>query len=384
MDPTFGARLRQQREERQVTLTTISTKTKIKVSLLEALESDDLSTWPKGLFGRAYLRDYATAIGLDPETVVSEFLALHPEFAYVTPEVEEAEAAARADQTRLGAAEKLRRLVSSAFSVRPARSAAAAAPGHAMERRRYEEIHPEPADGEIVSASMPHTLAEAQELVPPLVELDAREPEIDERNQPDSVDFPQTTEPLLQTIEPTEADPEAMPEFRLSFEVAPSAAAAAARREEHRDISLSAVADVCSRLARAIDWREVTTLLADAARLLDAVGLIVWQWDPRATALRPSLSCGYPDAMVARLPEVRTDDANAVATAFRSGERCIVDGDAGTEAIVVPSLGVGGCVGVLAVELRPGARERDAICAFASILAAQLAMLLPAPEPVEA
>ena len=94
MDLTFGARLRQQREERQVALTTISTKTKIKASLLEALESDDVSMWPKGLYGRAYLRDYATAIGIDPETVVSDFLSLHPEFAYVAPQVEQAEAAA--------------------------------------------------------------------------------------------------------------------------------------------------------------------------------------------------------------------------------------------------------------------------------------------------
>ncbi len=147
---------------------------------------------------------------------------------------------------------------------------------------------------------------------------------------------------------------------------------------------MSAVADVCTRLARAIDWREVTVLLGDAARLLDAVGLIVWQWDPRATALRPSLFCGYSEAVIARLPDVHADDPNAVATAFRSGERCIVDGEAGTEAVVVPSMGVEGCVGVLAVELRPGSRQCDAICAFTTILAAQLAMLLPTPEPVEA
>jgi hypothetical protein len=151
-----------------------------------------------------------------------------------------------------------------------------------------------------------------------------------------------------------------------------------------REISMAAIADVCTRLAKAIDFREVTSLLGDAARLLDAVGVIVWQWDSRATALRPSLACGYTDAILARLPAVRTDDANAVATAFRSGEQCIVDGTEGTEAVVVPSLGVGGCVAVLAIELRPGTRERESICAFTSILAAQLAMLLPAPEPVEA
>ena len=348
MDLTLGARLRQQREERQISLTTISTTTKIKVSLLHALEHDDVSVWPKGLFGRAYLRDYATAIGLDPAALVSEFLSLHPEFAYVAPQVEEAEAAARAEAARRGAAEKFRRFVSSAFSVRPTHGpSTSAVPSIAVNRARYQE--PNPVEIEVVSSSMPHVLAEAQEFVAPFAELDAREQDVSERS------------PICLN----DSEPER-------------------RHPDPGDISLSAVADVCSLLARAIDWREVTVLLGDAARLLDAVGLIVWQWDPRATALRPSLFSGYSDAVIARLPDVHADDPNAVATAFRSGQRCIVDGVTGTEAIVVPSVGVGGCVGVLAVELRPGSRQRDASCAVTSILAAQLAMLLPTPEPVEA
>jgi len=349
MELTFGARLRQQREERQITLTTISTKTKIKVSLLAALEHDDVSVWPKGLFGRAYLRNYATAIGLDPETVVSEFLAVHPEFAYVAPQVEEAEAAARTEAARRGAAEKFRRFVSSAFSVRPARTIASAMPPLAANHSQYRG--PNTGELEVVSSSMSHVLAEAQEFVAPLAELDAREEEI------------AVTSPTSVSAEPT---------------------ARPGRQSEPADISMSAVADVCSLLARAIDWREVTVLLGDAARLLDAVGLIVWQWDSRASVLRPSLFCGYSEFVIARLPDVHADDPNAVATAFRSGEQCIVDGTGGTEAIVVPSMGVEGCVGVLAVELRPGSRKRDAICAFTTILAAQLAMLLPTPEPVEA
>jgi hypothetical protein len=352
MDPTFGARLRQQREERQVTLTTISAKTKIKASLLEALESDDLSAWPKGLFGRAYLRDYATSIGLDPETLVSEFLSLHPEFAYVTPQAEEAEMAAKHDHAKRGAAEKFRRFVSSAFSARPASGDMSAVSRNVMsERPRYQIAVPEPVESEIVIASMPHALAEAQELVAPLAELEAREAE------------------LFEEVADTSAPIEEL-----------SATVPAPNRH---DISLPAVADLCSRLARAVDWRDVANLLSDAAKLVDAVGLIVWHWDAEATALRPLLSCGYPESVIARY-QVRADDPNAVATAYRSSECCIVDGAAGTEAIVVPSLGIAGCVGVLAVELRPGTRERDAICAFTSILAAQLAMLLPAPEPVQA
>jgi len=364
MNLTFGARLRQQREEREVTLTTISTRTKIKLALLEALECDDFTFWPKGLFGRAYLRDYATAVGLEPEALVSEFLALHPEFAYVTPEVEQAEAAARAD-ARSGPAQKFCRFVSAAFSGRSQRSPVAPPkPRHTPDRLDFEPMppaEPEPdvyyeSGAVLAGTSMAHALAEAEERIGiPFAELDAPE---------------ELPEELADLREP------------LPFVDEPPAPVV----HDNHEISLSAIADVCTRLARAIDWREVTTQLSDAARLLDAVGLIVWQWDPSATALRPSLACGYSDAVVARLPEVRTYDENAVATAFRSGEQCIVDGAGGAEAVAVPWLGVGGCVGVLAIELRPGTRKRESVCAFTSILAAQLAMLLPSPvpEPVQA
>ena len=49
MNSTFGERLRLHREERQISLTIIAEQTKIKLSLLEALERDDLSHWPLGI-----------------------------------------------------------------------------------------------------------------------------------------------------------------------------------------------------------------------------------------------------------------------------------------------------------------------------------------------
>jgi transcriptional regulator with XRE-family HTH domain len=79
MNSSFGARLRSQREKKGVSLADISRHTKIKASLLEALERDDLTYWPRGLFGRAYIRAYAQAIGLDPEPWIPEFLELHPD-----------------------------------------------------------------------------------------------------------------------------------------------------------------------------------------------------------------------------------------------------------------------------------------------------------------
>jgi transcriptional regulator with XRE-family HTH domain len=79
MPESFGARLRERREQQQITLTSIAEQTKISLSLLEALERDDVSHWPAGIFRRAFIRAYAQIIGLDPGVVVGEFLELHPD-----------------------------------------------------------------------------------------------------------------------------------------------------------------------------------------------------------------------------------------------------------------------------------------------------------------
>src|SRR4029079_15738461 len=76
---SFGARLRQRRERQHIALATIAEQTKIKLSLLEALERDDVSHWPSGIFRRAFIRAYAHAIGLEPDVVVRDFLAVHPD-----------------------------------------------------------------------------------------------------------------------------------------------------------------------------------------------------------------------------------------------------------------------------------------------------------------
>jgi transcriptional regulator with XRE-family HTH domain len=79
MAERFGARLRQRREERGIDLVTIAQQTKIKPALLDALERDDVSQWPAGFYRRAFIRAYAQAVDLDPESVVREFLEVHPE-----------------------------------------------------------------------------------------------------------------------------------------------------------------------------------------------------------------------------------------------------------------------------------------------------------------
>ncbi len=75
---TFVTRLRRHRQRNGITLDEIAATTRVKRDLLEALESNDLSEWPRGLYARAWIRAYASAVGLDPIDTVDEFCRLFP------------------------------------------------------------------------------------------------------------------------------------------------------------------------------------------------------------------------------------------------------------------------------------------------------------------
>jgi cytoskeleton protein RodZ len=70
----FGGKLRQARERRGISLRQIAASTKIAVAALEALERNDVSKLPGGIFSRAMVRSYAIEVGLDPKETVREFL----------------------------------------------------------------------------------------------------------------------------------------------------------------------------------------------------------------------------------------------------------------------------------------------------------------------
>ena len=74
----LGSRLRAARERRGVSLRQISGATKISVSALEALERNDVSRLPGGIFSRAFVRSYASEVGLDPDEAIQDFLAQFP------------------------------------------------------------------------------------------------------------------------------------------------------------------------------------------------------------------------------------------------------------------------------------------------------------------
>ena len=320
MTSTFGERLRLHREERQISLAAVSEQTKIKLSLLEALERDDISHWPLGLFGRSYIRSYAQAIGLDPTATLREFLDRHPGSTEATPadlaEVRTLapEKASRRPPTRLEV------LINSAID--------------AFHARRMTESGQRPA------ATTP--------AVPP--------PPAPHPEPPPSFAYSESVTPRRrEQVFPTPLPPLPQPE----------------------SIDMVSVAHLCTRLGCAQEAEELTAVLEEAALILDLAGLIVWVPDAHGVVLTPVYAHGYPDEVIAQLSRVTTDADNASAEAFRSGRMCIVSGNgASTGAIVAPMLTPLGCAGVLAVEVRNGAEQREDLRAALTILAAQVSTLM--------
>lgn len=98
----FGGKLRGARERRGISLRQIAATTKLSVPALEALERNDVSRLPGGIFSRALVRSYAAEVGLDPETTVQEFLQRFQAAPGVSapPRAEDTEADAADEQKR--------------------------------------------------------------------------------------------------------------------------------------------------------------------------------------------------------------------------------------------------------------------------------------------
>jgi hypothetical protein len=354
VESEFGARLRMHRERQQVDLAAVAEQTKIKLSLLEGLERDDVSHWPRGIFRRSYVRTYAVAIGLDPEPIIREFLERHPD-----PDEDVRVVLAAAGEAVGRPPTRLRFLVDTAIGALSKRcQSPPEVPPAAVVAARTRDDCPVRVEREGIDRG--GTAAGALATDDP-VPVDARPHEADVIEQPG----------LLLGAEP---------EVAVAHDCAEVESTASSAEAD-----LHALAHLCTRLGRAGDLGDVEPVLEEAVRALDAVGLILWLSDPGQHALVPVLAAGYPDDLIGRLPGVRRDSDTALAVAFRSGEPCVVEGhDAETGAVSVPVTTPYGCAGVLAIELRDGAERRSSVAAFASILAAQLATLVTLEPRVEA
>jgi GAF domain-containing protein len=142
-------------------------------------------------------------------------------------------------------------------------------------------------------------------------------------------------------------------------------------------VDLKLAADLCVELARVNDTQQIPSLLDRAAQVLDASGIVVWIADPDGRELVPTVAHGYPAAAIARVGAIPTDADNATAAAFRETRVRTVNSDALTGgAIVAPLVTPGGCVGVMAAEVRHERERSEEVRAIAAIVAAQLATLI--------
>jgi hypothetical protein len=143
---------------------------------------------------------------------------------------------------------------------------------------------------------------------------------------------------------------------------------------------LKAAADLCTELSRVNDAGELQRLLARAADIMDASGLVVWIGSPAGADLRPALTHGYPDQVLARMQTVPRSASNAAAAAYRTGALQIVLKRPGSNgAVVAPLLSPEGCVGAFSAEILSGSETADCVQALAAIFAAQFAVVLAGP-----
>jgi GAF domain len=212
----------------------------------------------------------------------------------------------------------------------------------------------------------------------PITEERARDYELDSGNEgvPNPAAAP---EPELVSLEPSETSALTVPAFDMEIEEEPAPALVVMPAAPQTDFG--GVASLCIELARVVDTRALPSLLDRTAELLDASGIILWIADPDGRELNPIFAQGYPQHLVNRLGTIPRDAENATAAAFRTSLlQTVMADDISGGAIAAPLVTPGGCVGVMAAEVRHDSERQDAKLAAATIVAAQLATLVGPPS----
>jgi transcriptional regulator with XRE-family HTH domain len=75
----FGPNLRRRRVREGISLEEIARHTHVSIEMWEAMERNDFSQWPSGISARAFIREYAVAIGVDPSEAVNDFCRWFPQ-----------------------------------------------------------------------------------------------------------------------------------------------------------------------------------------------------------------------------------------------------------------------------------------------------------------
>jgi hypothetical protein len=73
VDNGIGSTLREARKRRRIDLSEVESATKIRLRYLRAIENEEWDVLPGGAYTRAFIRTYATHLGLDGERLADEF-----------------------------------------------------------------------------------------------------------------------------------------------------------------------------------------------------------------------------------------------------------------------------------------------------------------------
>jgi len=145
--------------------------------------------------------------------------------------------------------------------------------------------------------------------------------------------------------------------------------------------NLTTIARLCSDLARVQQTSELPRLLERTAQAIDASGMIVWIADAAGQELRPAMSFGYAQHVIAKMGNITREATNAAAAAYRTGEmRTVMGDDRSHGALIAPLVTADGCIGVLSAEMKGGSEKDECSQSLISIVAAQLATLV-SPSP---
>jgi len=85
--PSFGEKLRLEREKRNITLDQVSVSTKIGIRMLRALEENQFNQLPGGIFNKGFIRAYSRVVGLDEEQTIADYLRASGDAAPPSTEV---------------------------------------------------------------------------------------------------------------------------------------------------------------------------------------------------------------------------------------------------------------------------------------------------------
>ena len=129
---------------------------------------------------------------------------------------------------------------------------------------------------------------------------------------------------------------------------------------------LRAASQLCTDLGRVSDLDELTSLIGQAADVMDASGIVIWVASADGTYVQLALSHGYAPQVTARMSRIMRSADNAAAAAYRTAQMQIVLARPGESngAVVAPLLSADGCIGALSAEIRGGGESSESVQAL--------------------